>query len=88
MAGEKTTSERIAQLEVHVQNLNDRVTEVRASLQETTKEFREAIEHHKDHHSDEVAQSSNTRWRWISAGLGFLAVAGPIATFIATQVLD
>ena len=86
MAGEKTTSERIAQLEVHVQNLNDRVTEVRASLQETTKEFREAIERHRDHHSDEAAQSSNSRWRLVSAVLGILAVVGPIATFVATKV--
>lgn len=86
MAEEKTTGERIAALEAHVQHLNDRLAEVRASLQETTKEFRQAVERHQDHHSDEAAQSSNSRWRLVSAVLGILAVVGPIATFVATKV--
>ncbi len=86
MPDQRDVAERIAALEAHFQNLRERLGEIDASLRETVKEFRQALERHRDHHSSEAQQSSQTRWRWVSVGLAFLAVAGPIATFVATKV--
>ncbi len=86
MQEQRDIDERMAALEAHLQNLKERQGETDAALRETVREFREALERHRNHHSSEAQQSSQTRWRWVSIGLAILAVAGPIATFVATKV--
>jgi len=78
--------ERLAALEARVQDLKERLTELNASLHQTTSEFRQALDKHRDHHRDEAREASKTRWRWISAALAAAAVLGPILTYCLPKV--
>lgn len=86
MAEETSLYERMAALEAHVRNLQERLRDIDASLRETVREFREALERHRDGHRTEAGEAARTRWRWLSAVLGLLTVAGPIATYAATRI--
>jgi hypothetical protein len=77
----------MAVLETQLQNVRERLGEVDAAGRETVKEFRVAIEKHKDDHITQVKESANTRWKWISAILALLAVADPVLVLIAKRLL-
>ena len=88
MPTETSLAERIAALEAHIQNLRDRIVGIEAAQQQTVREFREALEKHNDDHTTKAKEAGESKWKWVSAVLGLFAVAGPIATLVATQLLD
>ncbi|HEY8767426.1 MAG TPA: hypothetical protein VIP09_09235 [Dehalococcoidia bacterium] len=87
MPAERNVGERVAAIERDVQNFREQLAGLEADQKETVREFRAALERHQDLHESKSKEAADTKWKWISAILGVLAVIGPIATFVATEVL-
>jgi predicted phage gp36 major capsid-like protein len=87
MPAERNVGERVAAIETHVQNLRDQLAGLEADQKETVREFRAALERHQDLHTSKSKEAADTKWKWVSAILGALAVVGPIATYAATELL-
>lgn len=62
------------------------MVELDAAQKETVKEFRHALEKHRDFHDTNAKHAVETRWKWISALLAVFGLAVTVA-FGLTQVL-
>ncbi len=62
----ENTGERLVRVETEIKNLREITISIDASLKQTTLEFRQAFDRHRDNHKDEARISTDLRWKFIT----------------------
>ena len=80
MPRETEDVEKIAKLETQFEFLRSNDEQFKAELQQTTREFREAFEKHRDEHEGKAKRSTDTFWKIVAIAIGLLAIISNVIT--------